>query len=233
MSTIEPSAAGAATARKARYARAGARSGEPALTPIKARIGVENRSSPAVTATPTAAATVSEALVARAIASVNSPGSGPSSEAAAATRDVVADERKLNDLATMLNTAMAIPAPASSAGPKQRPRKAVSTRDAIGSTASPASAGTAILMSERSMCRTCTAFCPSMTDAVRRPGCLAIAGRGRADIVRIGCTVIVGSDRDGTAENRAADETTSRAERRGRRIVQSKPGFGDASSRNR
>eukprot|EP00962_Isochrysis_galbana_P012764 scaffold3616_cov124-Isochrysis_galbana.AAC.10 len=96
----------------------------------------------AVTATPTAAATLSEAEVARIIGSLNVPGSV--SLEAAATSDVVAGERKLNALATRLKMLIPMPTPESSTAPQHRPTNAVSTRDATGSIPNPMSAGAAI-----------------------------------------------------------------------------------------
>eukprot|EP00967_Tisochrysis_lutea_P109577 scaffold170635_cov28-Tisochrysis_lutea.AAC.1 len=96
--------------------------------------------SAAVTVSPRPAATAREAEVTRTIESLNAPASSPEDDAAA-TSDVVAGERKLKAFATTLKMLMPTPTPASCTALQQRPMKAVSTREATGSIASPTSAG--------------------------------------------------------------------------------------------
>eukprot|EP00964_Phaeocystis_antarctica_P159361 scaffold130349_cov63-Phaeocystis_antarctica.AAC.4 len=137
--------AGVPTARASRYARPGACSALPCGTPSAPSSGEAKHAMPAPMTAPPPSATARAEEATAAIGGVNTPRSSPTSESAsAATSEVVVGERKLNDLDTRLNTAIATAAPANGPEPHMRPTKPVSTSDATGSTARPASAGSPI-----------------------------------------------------------------------------------------
>lgn len=106
---------------------------------------------------------------------------------------MVAEDRKLNVLAIKLYTEIATPAPARSDAAQKRPIIAVSTRDAMGSIVSPASAGRAMaaiclsifLRVTRSVASTSLSP-PDEERTIVRPG---MSGRRRCDGITKLCVI--------------------------------------------